>query len=790
MNRCLLLLLFGGALLLSHIAARAVPGDEHWDSQFGWPGPGDGTISVFDAIATQNGQVYASGLGQFITNSEVRVYDGLQWSTVAQIYGSAGTVVYDMAFAGNTLYVTGLFTNINGVAVTNLAKWDGTSWSSLGLNGYGVVLAVSGNNLYVGGAFTNVAAGGVMATNIAYWDGSAWHALGSGLGICSGGSFGVNAIAFNNGLVYAGGLFTNSGSQWTTNLAAWDGTSWSAVGGGVNNIVRSLLINGGNLIAGGYFTQAGTTPANYIAQWDGANWSAVGGGMAGGVVVSLASFNGAIYAGGSFTSAGSVNATNIAAWNGSSWTALGAGVSSAVSRVFSSGTNILAAGNIALAGGNIANGLAAWDGAAWHPLGTPGRLNGILSTVIAIGGNDTNLMIGGISFPAAGQTNATRIARFDGVNWYPIGPGLNSNVVAVAAVGTNYYAAGLFTGNGNGYGPLANILAHWDGTNWSWVDNTAFAKVNRLAVRGNDLFIAGYFGVLTSDTEAWWLARWDGTNLWNGLNPPAPPVTLSGLYSDGTGFSALAAQGTNIYVSGQFYETECDSTLSNCTNCMYAAYCDGTYTWPMGTGLNTNATSIAIVGTNVYFAGPLVTNAGGVAVSQIARWNGSVWTDVGGGVVGKGTINALAAVGTNLYAGGSFTNIGGVPVTRIAKWDGTTWSALGSGVSSTVSALYSSGNDLYVGGSLRIAGNEPSYYLGRWNDQANFHTPQVSALNETNMQFRMRLTGISGVTNIVQATTNFINWTPILTNSTGIYDFTDTNSVLYPRRFYRATLGL
>ena len=39
-------------------------------------------------------------------------------------------------------------------------------------------LAVSGTNLYAGGDFTT--AGGSAATNIAKWDGSSWSALGSG----------------------------------------------------------------------------------------------------------------------------------------------------------------------------------------------------------------------------------------------------------------------------------------------------------------------------------------------------------------------------------------------------------------------------------------------------------------------------------------------------------------------------------------------------------------------------------------------------------------------------------
>jgi len=772
-------------LLSSFTLFGAVPGDEHWDNQFNWPGPGAGNAA---AIATHNGLLYASVTSSTLTNIPIQVWDGLQWSNLAQAYGSA-PLIYDLAFVGDTLYVAGTFTNINGVGVTNLARWNGSTWSSIGFSGTAIALTSDGINLYVGGAYTYPAVGGLTATNVGYWDGGAWHALGKGLGLDNGNS-GVNSFALRSGLLYAGGVFTNSGSLLVTNLAVWDGTSWSAVGGGANSILYALAFNGSDLYAGGVFTQIGSTPANAVARWDGANWSALGTGMTGGTVNRLAALNGLLYASGSFNSAGGVHATNVAVWNGSSWSALGSGVSAAVSRIVSTGTNLYVGGTFLLAGGIIADCLAAWDGANWSTLGTPGRENGIASDAISIGGSGTNLLIGGLTFPAAGQTNAIRIARFDGANFYPIGPGLNSNVVAVAAVGTNYYAGGLFTGNGAGYGPLAYHMAHFDGTNWAPMNNTAFAGVNKLAVRGNDLFIAGYFGIAATNQEAWWLARWDGTNFWSVLNAYPTNVTFVNMYFDNVGFSALAVDGTtNIYASGQLRLTECDSTLTYCTDCVYAVHFDGTYAWPMGTGLNTNATSIAIVGTNVYFAGPFVTNAGGVTVSQIARWNGTNWTDVGGGVVGKGAIDALAAVGTNLYAGGTFTNLGGVTVSRIAQWDGATWSPLGSGVSSTVLALYASGSDLYVGGHFRLAGSKPAYFLGRWNDQDNFNTPQIKSLLETNGQFRMRLLGISGLTNIIQATTNFAAWTPILTNTAGIYDFTDPNSAAYPRRFYRALLG-
>jgi hypothetical protein len=43
--------------------------------------------------------------------------------------------------------------------------------------------------------------------------------------------------------------------------------------------VSALAVSGSTLYAGGYFTTAGGTNANDIAQWNGSSWSALGSGM-------------------------------------------------------------------------------------------------------------------------------------------------------------------------------------------------------------------------------------------------------------------------------------------------------------------------------------------------------------------------------------------------------------------------------------------------------------------------------------------------------------------------------
>ncbi|MFZ0827655.1 MAG: hypothetical protein WAO02_09560 [Verrucomicrobiia bacterium] len=767
--------------------AQAIPGDEHWDAQFGVPG----TTNFVQALALNNGLLYAGGYGNPLTNTSLNVWNGNQWSVVGTFNNGTGSAfLYDAAFVGGTLYVAGMFSSVNGTAANGLARWDGNAWSSVGFSGSGLSLAVSGSDLYVGGIFTNLDGAGVVMTNIGRWDGSAWHALGGGLGGPGYYSY-VRIATVNGGLVYAGGSFTNSGTQAATNLAVWNGSTWSAVGGGANGIVDGLAVNGGSLYAGGVFTQAGSTPANYIAKWDGTSWSALGSGINPGAnngVNNIAILNNQVCVAGSFTSAGGVAATNFAVWNGSSWAAAGSGLSAAGLRVVANGTNVYVGGSFGVAGGVLADGVAAWDGTNWSVVGIAGRLNGVSPSIFALANDGTNLYAGGL-FSYAGRTNTSLIAKFDGKNWYPLGSGIGpiggtTSIHALATAGNNVYAGGSFVTAG---GVVALDTALWDGANWHSLGNGPGGTVAAFMVRTDGVYAVG--APLNGTTYYLpFFQRWDGTN-WNDMIPLYYNITPFA-NDPNIGMDALATIGTNIYVGGHFIVYD-NFPNGGCSNILVY----GSYSKAVGTGLNSNVLAMTVLSTNLYVAG-LFTNAGGLAASHIAKWDGSSWSAVGGGVVGSGSISALTTLGNNLYAGGSFTNIGGVPAAHIAKWDGTNWSALGSGTASigpgsgAVFSLSVLGSDLYAGGNFRSAGNKSSYDIGRWNDQVNFNIPQI--INPAwlgNGQFRMELYGIPGLTNIIQATTNLSSWVPVLTNSAGIYDFTDTSATNYLHRFYRATLG-
>jgi hypothetical protein len=79
---------------------------------------------------------------------------------------------------------------------------------------------------------------------------------------------------------------------------------------------------------------------------------------------------------------------------------------------------------------------------------------------------------------------------------------------------------------------------------------------------------------------------------------------------------------------------------------------------------------------NELYAAGWFTAVGGDIANYIAKWNGSMWSSVGGGM--DFYPNCLD-VYKDEYVAGEFTKARGKPARNIAKWNGTTWSTLGKG---------------------------------------------------------------------------------------------------------------
>lgn len=163
------------------------------------------------------------------------------------------------------------------------------------------------------------------------------------------------------------------------------------------------------------------------------------------------------------------------------------------------------------------------------------------------------------------------------------------------------------------------------------------------------------------------------------------------------------------------------SSVSNFAN---IGYRNSNGEWKaMGTGCNNTVSAILVHPDGSVYAGGAFTSAGGVgATGYIAKWNGSVWSSVGGGLgVGGNTVFALA-VGPDgaVYLGGAFTDAGGVAnADRLAKWNGTSYSALGSGINNIVRAVaVGLDGSVYIGGDFTNLTDANGNYISKWNGSA------------------------------------------------------------------------
>lgn len=323
-------------------------------------------------------------------------------------------------------------------------------WSDIGgATDFVNATVVYNGDLIVGGRFTS--AGGVSANYIAKWDGTSWSALGTGM------DGWVNALTVYNGELIAGGSFTYAGGVLCNFIARWDGTSWNDVSGGLGSIVAALTVYDNKLIAGGYFTDADGYPVNYIAQWSNDAWSELGTGMDGsqGQVMALTTIGSDLYAAGFFTSAGGVTANHIAKWDGTAWSALGDGIGWIVYSLATYNGNLIAGGYFTTAGSITANSIASWDGTSWSTFGTGmGATNVGYDYVFALAVYHGNLYAGGMYLTAGGVT-ANGIAKWDGNAWTDLQGGVyygGSNAYGINTLcvyGDDLYAGGLFSSAGS-----------------------------------------------------------------------------------------------------------------------------------------------------------------------------------------------------------------------------------------------------------------------------------------------------------------------------------------------------
>lgn len=501
-------------------------------------GSSDGirSLAVYDNGAGP--RVFACGnFGVAGGVSGIAQWDGFAWQNVGGTgisdgYASALKVHTDSA--GTNLYVGGTFTGLIAVPGTpGIARWNGTSWSSVGGGNGSVDSFVEFDPDGPGASPTllyAVSGGGLRA-----WNGSTW---GPNFPIpnvqCPGPTLGVTV--FNDGSgdkIYVGGNNCGGGTPFgTTRLTKFDGTSFSLVGddiyGGQGNEgtkpswITHLGVYSSNgvptLFAGGYFLGTIAAPTQGLLQWTGSNWTTFGpwggasqdptqvdhlpsGWQNGGYALGTFDLDGAGPQPRSVVAAGYIYAMGgahspVVARNGSGWTSVGGDIPGVqgvqvVHEHTSGSTSDLYVS--AYTNPGQAAGVYKLNANTWQPVGTNWGFTGsVAGYVRAMVSTDLGLGTKLYAFGRFEQIDGSPIrmaAMLNGSSWVAVGSGPagsagNSAHTAEAfndGTGNAIFVAGDFSTGGR--------VQRWNGTTWSnasaglpsqFAEPTLFAMRNQL----------------------------------------------------------------------------------------------------------------------------------------------------------------------------------------------------------------------------------------------------------------------------------------------------------------------
>ena len=342
--------------------------------------------------------------------------------------------------------------------------WDvSISTPETGLNGTVRALTVYDNKLIAGGYFT--LAGGDTVNHVAAWDGSSWSALGNGT------TFRVEALTVHGGKLIAGGDAYALGDT-VYNVAAWDGSTWTLLGKGIDSEepVFYVQVNDFAVFQGNLFALAAFTHFEYadgggtVFSWDGSTWNDIG----------LEPYNlplaATVYENNIIVAGDLLYETNLefvfSSWNDTNWTTFEKLLYGEVSDLIVYDNELIACGIFDWVGFETvrANSIASWNGVSWSALGTGLETSSVWAWGVALTNYDAKLIVVG-DFDSAGTVAAIGIASWDGSSWSPLGSGIGLGEDRYAQALIEYENSLIVAGSFDTAGgkPCAN-LARWTKT--------------------------------------------------------------------------------------------------------------------------------------------------------------------------------------------------------------------------------------------------------------------------------------------------------------------------------------
>jgi hypothetical protein len=365
----------------------------------------------------------------------------------------------------------------------------------------------------------------------------------------------------------------------------------------------------------------------------------------------------------------------------------------------------------------------------WDPhFGLPGPVQKDTTTslrvrVIELAGDE--IYVGGL-FDGITNVIAPGIAHWDGSKWESFGVGVDGAVASILVEGNDVYVGGSFFTAG---GVDAPGVAKWDGTSWSalgdGIDVGPYANFQATSLVRYDgqLYMGGWTQIDHMGDTVPVFAKWDGT-AWTSY---VPSDYYGGIY-------CMKTDGQFLYLGGQFATPFSFPYLEDAI-----LRWDGTTLTQMGAGLAGVVRDLDIVNGDIYAAGSIY-NSGPTTIRDFAMWNGTEWSEVGGGigVSSNASLSSLSYANGVLYVAGDFDKVGTVDSKDLAWWDGSQWHAYTGapiGMSVFGNSLFEVSADddnVFVSGSFTSVDGVVSYGLARWDgvDWFSLADPEQNGMNE------------------------------------------------------------
>jgi trimeric autotransporter adhesin len=636
----------------------------------------------------------------------------------------------------NSLLVGGTLFTAGGLPARDLARWNGSTWSSLNLvssPGVHAICVLPNNSIVIGGPNASV-----PGRSLQILEGTSWRQIG---GVFEqnkwGGVYSLASIRRPSGAwrLLVGGEF-RAANQSFENIASFDGIGWSSFGQIPATVDTILSVSTGTNSQDIYAALRNAT----VVKWNGTAWQQLGGTFSNdlnpGWVLDLAAIpetsgGYSLFATGQFARYNGAPASNLARWTGEDWVPVNGGLGPV--SVFPDGAagvtlcpvpfrgafGLFAGGEFSSAGNVGAHNAAIFSRGTWSPLGQPNTF-GASDDVFAIAQISPDELVIGGRFLSAGGIQMNRIAKrtsSSATPWVQLGSGMNDNVSSLASLGSGQFlAGGAFTSAGD---TPANRIARWDGRSWNSLGSGLNGIVNTIVVLPSGEFVVSGSFTSAGGTPARGIAKWDGES-WSALG-----TELQGSIFDLAVVPRADGINWDLYAGGRF---DFGSSIARWT---------GTNWTPVGSGVRLISGQRGSIyalealprasGGNDLIAAGYFDFAGSAAAKHVARWDGSVWTAVGN--IGGGdefAVYNLAAVPsrdgqTDLVASGIF-EFG--QRAFISRFTGNAWESwpgfvpdLGYGQVSDMAALRNSPDNLRlaVGGSFTsISGGDPSPHFALW----------------------------------------------------------------------------